>query len=144
MRATLLPFVCETTGPSSAWSCRTTFFLMAPSRKTFPSRTLTPRVNRSRSQPIAHCEGIHQRLADSYDTIVGETRRKLSGGHAARGHRRAPILAEPKILILDEATSGLDSEVKPSSRRPAVFGRGRTTFVPASPVDHSQCGSDFW
>ena len=79
---------------------------------------------------IAHCDEFVERFAQTYDTIVGERGVKLSGGQRQRVAIARAILADPRILILDEATSSLDSEsealIQDGLRR---LRRGRTTFV---------------
>jgi subfamily B ATP-binding cassette protein MsbA len=79
---------------------------------------------------VAHCDEFVGRLENGYDTIVGERGVKLSGGQRQRVAIARAILADPRILILDEATSSLDSEseamIRDGLRR---LREGRTTFV---------------
>jgi ABC-type multidrug transport system fused ATPase/permease subunit len=83
-----------------------------------------------RAARIARCDDFVQRLPDRYDTIVGERGVKLSGGERQRVAIARAILADPRILILDEATSSLDSESEALIQEGlAELMRGRTTFV---------------
>jgi len=79
---------------------------------------------------IAHCEEFVQGFPDGYDTVVGERGVKLSGGQRQRVAIARAILADPQILILDEATSSLDSESEREIREALrALRAGRTTFV---------------
>ncbi|HSS50836.1 MAG TPA: ABC transporter ATP-binding protein [Thermoanaerobaculia bacterium] len=83
-----------------------------------------------RAAKIAHCDDFVQRLPQGYDTIVGERGIKLSGGERQRVAIARAILADPRILILDEATSSLDSESEALIQEGlAELMKGRTTFV---------------
>ncbi len=93
----------------------------------YPHATQTEIVEASR---IAHCDEFINGFADAYDTIVGERGVKLSGGQRQRVAIARAILADPKILILDEATSSLDSEAEAMIQDGLQRLRhGRTTFV---------------
>jgi ABC-type multidrug transport system fused ATPase/permease subunit len=79
---------------------------------------------------IAHCDQFVARFELGLDTVVGERGVKLSGGERQRVAIARAIVADPRILILDEATSSLDSEsegfIQDGLRS---LRRGRTTFV---------------
>jgi len=79
---------------------------------------------------IAHCDEFVRRFEKGYDAVVGERGVKLSGGERQRVSIARAILADPRILILDEATSSLDSESEAAIQDGLrTLRRGRTTFV---------------
>ena len=79
---------------------------------------------------IAHADEFIDAFEQKYDTVVGERGVKLSGGQRQRVAIARAILADPKILVLDEATSSLDSESEAKIQDGLrSLRRGRTTFV---------------
>ena len=79
---------------------------------------------------IAYCDEFVDGFADGYKTVVGERGVRLSGGQRQRVAIARAILADPRILILDEATSSLDSESEAKIQEALrSLRRGRTTFV---------------
>jgi ABC-type multidrug transport system fused ATPase/permease subunit len=79
---------------------------------------------------VAHADEFIEEFEKKYDTVVGERGVKLSGGQRQRVAIARAILADPKVLVLDEATSSLDSESEAKIQDGLrSLRRGRTTFV---------------
>ncbi len=96
---------------------------------------LFPRPDASEEQleqavKAAYVDEFTDRFEDGLDTLIGERGIKLSGGQRQRIAIARAVLADPKILILDEATSNLDTESEALIQKSlAELTRGRTTFV---------------
>jgi ABC-type multidrug transport system fused ATPase/permease subunit len=96
---------------------------------------LFPRPNASEEDLLkavkaAHVQEFTDRFDDGLETLIGERGIKLSGGQRQRIAIARAILANPKILILDEATSNLDTESESLIQESLkVLMEGRTTFV---------------
>ena len=102
---------------------------------TIRENIMFPRPNASGEQlrqavEAAYVNEFTDRFEKGLDTLIGERGIKLSGGQRQRIAIARAILADPKILILDEATSNLDTESEALIQKSlATLTEGRTTFV---------------
>ena len=102
---------------------------------TIRDNILFPRPNASESQVLdaakaAYVDEFTDRFDEGLDTLIGERGVKLSGGQRQRIAIARAVLANPRILILDEATSNLDTESESLIKKSlADLMKGRTTFV---------------
>ncbi|NJB71122.1 subfamily B ATP-binding cassette protein MsbA [Saonia flava] len=102
---------------------------------TIRENILFPRPNASEEElqkavKAAYVDEFTDRFEDGLETLIGERGVKLSGGQRQRIAIARAILADPKILILDEATSSLDTESEALIQKSlAELTKGRTTFV---------------
>src|SRR5205814_9972493 len=79
---------------------------------------------------IAQCDPFVKTFERGYDTIIGERGVRLSGGQRQCIALARALLADPKILVLDEATSNLDSESEAQIQNALkALCAGRTTFI---------------
>ncbi len=102
---------------------------------TIRQNILFPRPNATEEELRAAVEAAYvneftDRFEDGLETLIGERGVKLSGGQRQRIAIARAVLANPKILILDEATSNLDTESEALIQKSlAALTEGRTTFV---------------
>ncbi|WP_291963802.1 ABC transporter ATP-binding protein [Maribacter sp.] len=102
---------------------------------TIRENILFPRPNASEEElqaaiKAAYVDEFTDRFEDGLNTVIGERGVKLSGGQRQRIAIARAVLANPKILILDEATSNLDTESEALIQKSlAELTKGRTTFV---------------
>jgi len=102
---------------------------------TIRNNILFPRPNATEAELLAAVEAAYvneftDRFENGLETLIGERGVKLSGGQRQRIAIARAILANPKILILDEATSNLDTESEALIQKSlAALTEGRTTFV---------------
>ena len=102
---------------------------------TIRENILFPRPNSTEEElvkavKVAHVNEFTDRFEDGLETVIGERGVKLSGGQRQRIAIARAVLANPKILILDEATSNLDTESEALIQESlGELMKGRTTFV---------------
>jgi ATP-binding cassette subfamily B protein len=94
------------------------------------ARADAPMEDVVRAAKLAQAHEFIEKLPDDYETVVGERGLTLSGGQRQRVAIARAILAEPRVLILDDATSSLDAQTESAIRSGLDEAmRGRTTFV---------------
>ncbi|HEY9220718.1 MAG TPA: ABC transporter ATP-binding protein [Lutibacter sp.] len=102
---------------------------------TIRENILFPRPNATEAEVLAAVKGAYvneftDRFEDGLDTVIGERGVKLSGGQRQRITIARALLADPKIIILDEATSNLDTESESFIQKSLhILMKDRTTFV---------------
>jgi ABC-type multidrug transport system fused ATPase/permease subunit len=102
---------------------------------TIRENILFPRPNATEEQLIAAVEGAYvneftDRFDEGLETVIGERGVKLSGGQRQRISIARALLADPKVIILDEATSNLDTESESYIQKSlGILMKDRTTFV---------------
>ena len=82
-----------------------------------------------RAAEMAHATEFIDALPQGYDTVVGERGIKLSGGQKQRIALARALLRDPEVLILDEATSSLDTESERSIQQAILSLKGRMTVI---------------
>lgn len=83
-----------------------------------------------RAAKIANAHDFIMRFPDGYDTLVGERGQRLSGGERQRIAIARAVLCDPKILMLDEATSSVDTETEQQIQEAlARLVKNRTTIA---------------
>jgi ATP-binding cassette subfamily B protein len=104
------------------------FLFFGTVRENIRSGTFDEAVERAARRAQAH--EFVENLPDGYDTLVGERGVRLSGGQRQRIAIARTMLKDPAILVLDEATSAVDTETEALIQSSlSSFARDRTTFV---------------